>query len=216
VPEKNCKRRLLTSSANACQCVRRRPTNAFDSRTSCSSGRATAREVVVALGGIRPGTPGAEGGTGLTREDMIDTVAALFAIRDVPPKSIRDDNGRVHCASHSELAGKSRGPALYIETGSHVGERLRRELPQPLPRRVPGYVRVRNVTIARRLTNLWKDEYLGTRSHSCLGYVHPSVLAAVCYFRSGVDFDCASAFSSTPAPHPRFPFAQLRSDWERN
>ena len=70
---------------------------------------------------------------------MIDTLAELFAMRGVP-EHIRSDNGPEFIAQAIQRwLTQLEIETLYIEPGSPVGERLRRELPQPVARRVPGH-----------------------------------------------------------------------------
>lgn len=63
---------------------------------------------------------------GITSEDVIDTLAELFAMRGVP-EHIRSDNGPEFIAQAIGRWTKQLG----IQRWGAVGERLCRELPQP-------------------------------------------------------------------------------------
>ena len=64
---------------------------------------------------------------------MIDTLAELLAMRGVPGH-IRSDNGPEFIAHAIQRWLAQLGvETLYIEPGAALGERLRGELPQPLP-----------------------------------------------------------------------------------
>ena len=67
----------------------------------------------------------------ITSEDVIDTLAELFAMRGVP-RHIRSDNGPEFIArAIQRWLRASGGRDALRRTGQSVGERLRRELPQP-------------------------------------------------------------------------------------
>ncbi len=70
----------------------------------------------------------------ITSEDVIDTLAELFAMRGVP-KCIRSDNGPEFIAQgHPALDEAAQDRNLVHRAGQPVGEWLCRELPQPAGR----------------------------------------------------------------------------------
>ena len=117
----------------------------------------------------------------ITSEDVIDTLAELFAMRGVP-RRIRSDNGPEFIAQAiRRWLGQVDVETLVHRAGQPLGERLRRELPQPAARRVPGHGGVRE--LGRRpgeLTAAWREDYNHHRPHSSLGYVTPAEFAARC------------------------------------
>jgi putative transposase len=69
-------------------------------------------------------------------EDVTDTLAELFAMRSVP-RHIRSDNGPEFIAQATQQWAKQLAiETLYVEPGNPLGERPRRELPQPAARRI--------------------------------------------------------------------------------
>ena len=82
---------------------------------------------------------------GITSEDVIDTLAELFAMRGVP-KAIRSDNGRsLHRARFGSGSDGSGSTCCTLPRES-VGEWLCRKLPLEAQRRVPGPGTVREPT----------------------------------------------------------------------
>jgi transposase InsO family protein len=70
----------------------------------------------------------------ITSEDVIDTLAELFAMRGVPQR-IRSDNGPEFIARAIKPWTKhSDSRDTLHRTGQPLGERLCRELPQPAAR----------------------------------------------------------------------------------
>lgn len=116
----------------------------------------------------------------ITSQDVLDTLAELFAMRGVP-QAIRSDNGPEFIAQAIQDWLKRLGiEALYIAPGSPwengyaesfhsklVDEFLSREL-------------FDNAAMARRLTAAWRDDYNHHRPHSSLGYQTPVEFAAAC------------------------------------
>lgn len=116
----------------------------------------------------------------ITSEDVLETLAELFAMRGVP-RAIRSDNGPEFMArAVRDWLGRLQIETRYIAPGSPwengyaesfhsklVDEFLSREL-------------FESVTAARTLTAAWKEDYNHDRPHSSLGYVTPAEFAARC------------------------------------
>jgi transposase InsO family protein len=116
----------------------------------------------------------------ITSEDVIDTLAELFAMRGVP-RHIRSDNGPEFVASAIQGWLRQVGvEAMYIAPGSpwengfaeSFHSRLRDEF---LAREV-----FESLAAARRLTAAWREDYNHHRPHSSLGYQTPAAFAVVC------------------------------------
>jgi putative transposase len=116
----------------------------------------------------------------ITSEDVIDTLAELFAMRGVPGH-IRSDNGPEFIAhAIRRWLAQVEVETLYIEPGApwengyveSFHSRLRDEL---LATEV-----FENLAAARKLTAAWKEDYNYHRPHSSLGYVAPAEFAARC------------------------------------
>lgn len=119
-------------------------------------------------------------GRSITAEDVIDTLAELFAMRGVP-RHIRSDNGPEFVAKAIQRWLSQVGvAALYIEPGSpwqngyaeSFHSRLRDEF---LAREV-----FESLAAARRLTAAWREDYNHHRPHSSLGYQTPVEFALGC------------------------------------
>lgn len=124
----------------------------------------------------------------ITSEDVIDTLAELFAMRGVP-RHIRSDNGPEF------IAHAIRGwldqvdvEALYIEPGSPWENGYAESFHSRLRDEFLALEVFESLPAARRLTSLWKEEYNQRRPHSSLGYRTPAEFAA-----------CAAFAPATPA-----------------
>lgn len=132
----------------------------------------------------------------ITSEDVVNTLAELFAMRGVP-QAIRSDNGPefVSRAIQAWLE-KLQIQTLYVAPGSpwengyaeSFHSKLRDEF---LQREV-----FETLSSARRQTQTWNEDYNHHRPHSSLGYVPPSEFAARC---------AASATELLPATPPATP-----------
>lgn len=117
---------------------------------------------------------------GITAEDVIDTLAELFAMRGVPG-AIRSDNGPEFVAAAIQRWLKQVGvETFYVAPGSpwqngyaeSFHSRVRDEF---LLREV-----FENLVAACQLTAAWREDYNHHRPHSSLGYVTPMEFAARC------------------------------------
>jgi putative transposase len=133
----------------------------------------------------------------ITSEDVIDTLAELFAMRGVPG-CVRSDNGPEFIATAIERWFEKTGvQPLYIAPGApwengyaeSFHSRLRDEF-----LKVHAFADLRE---ARALTNAWQDDYNHRRPHSSLGYQTPASFAA------GGGANSVRATPSLRRPHPR-------------
>ena len=140
---------------------------------------------------------------GITSEDVIDTLAELFAMRGVP-RAIRSDNGPEFIAGAiQQWLAQVEVETKYIAPGSpwqngyaeSFHGRLRDEFLQ--------LELFESVTTARRLTSAWREDYNHHRPHSSLGYLTPGEFAARCAAS-------APGWASTPAAPPSQPIPPLQ------
>jgi putative transposase len=125
----------------------------------------------------------------ITSEDVIDTLAELFAMRGVP-RHIRSDNGPEFIAKAIRRWLESVGvQALYIEPGSPWENGYAESFHSRLRDEFLAMEVFENLPAARQLTVAWREDYNHVRPHSSLGYVAP------------VEFGrrCAASASATPA-----------------
>ncbi len=128
----------------------------------------------------------------ITSEDVIDTLAELFAMRGVP-RHIRSDNGPEFIAQSIRRWLKQVGvEALYIEPGSPWENGYAESFHGRVRDEFLAMETFDSLTAARALTAAWRADYNHRRPHSSLGYQTPSEFAAAC---------AASApASATPQP----------------
>lgn len=125
----------------------------------------------------------------ITSEDVIDTLAELFAMRGVP-KHIRSDNGPEFIAAAIQRWTKQLGiETLYIAPGSPWENGYAESFHSRLCDEFLGLEEFESLTAARKLTVAWKEDYNHYRPHSSLGYVTPVEFAA----------RCAASAPATPA-----------------
>jgi transposase InsO family protein len=116
----------------------------------------------------------------ITSEDVIDTLAELFAMRGVP-RHIRSDNGPEFIAhAIRRWLGQVGVEALYIEPGSPWENGYAESFHSRVRDEFLGLEIFDNLPAARSLTAAWKEDYNHHRPHSSLGYRTPSEFAAVC------------------------------------
>jgi putative transposase len=182
VPQKRRKRRRLGTSANACDRRRAEHRNdvwcwdfVFDRTTTGSQLKWLSivdehtRECL-ALKVARS----------ITSEDVIDTLAELFAMRGVP-KHIRSDNGPEFIAQAIRRWLESVGvEALYIEPGSPWENGYAESFHGRVRDEFLAMEVFESVPAARRLTAAWREDYNHVRPHSSLGYVAPVEFARRC------------------------------------
>jgi transposase InsO family protein len=114
----------------------------------------------------------------ITSEDVLDTLAELFAMRGVPG-AIRSDNGPEFVArAVRDWLGRLQIETRYIAPGSPWENGYAESFHSKLVDEFLSRETFESVTAARRLTAAWKDDYNHHRPHSSLGYVAPAEFAA--------------------------------------
>ena len=116
----------------------------------------------------------------ITSEDVIDTLAELFAMRGVP-EAIRSDNGPEFVA-HAIQGWLSRLniQSLYVAPGSPWENGYAESFHSRFVDEFLNQEEFDSLRSARPLTHLWRDDYNHQRPHSSLGYRTPVEYAAGC------------------------------------
>ena len=182
VPQKKRKRRRLGTSHNACH--RRRAEGkdhvwcwdfVFDRTTSGSTLKWLSivdeyTQECLALKVDRS----------ITSEDVIDTLAELFAMRGVP-RHIRSDNGPEFIARAIQRWTKQLTiETLYVEPGSPWENGYAESFHSRLRDEFLATEMFESLAAARKLSAAWKEDYNYHRPHSSLGYATPTEFAARC------------------------------------
>lgn len=116
----------------------------------------------------------------ITSEDLIDTLAELFAMRGVP-KCVRSDNGPEFVAEAiRRWLGQVEVETLYIEPGSPWENGYAESFHSRLRDEFLAMEQFESLSAAQRLTRQWREDYNQHRPHSSLGYVTPAEFAARC------------------------------------
>lgn len=116
----------------------------------------------------------------ITSEDVIDTLAELFAMRGVP-RAIRSDNGPEFVAHAIRRWLHQVGTqTLYIEPGSPWENGYAESFHSRLRDEFFGLEMFDSLHEAKRLTAAWREDYNHVRPHSSLGYQTPAKFAAGC------------------------------------
>jgi len=117
----------------------------------------------------------------ITSEDVIHTCRATCDARRAKVRSL-GQRSRFHRVGNSALAWSRRRGGAVHRAREPVGERLRRELPQPATRRVLGIGGVREPISGQAADQAkqWRRDYNHSRPHRSLGYVTPTEFAARC------------------------------------
>ncbi len=116
----------------------------------------------------------------ITSEDVIDTLAELFALRGVP-RAIRSDNGPEFIAKAVQAwLSRLQIETLYIAPGSPWENGYAESFHSKLVDEFLNRETFENVSAARQQTGVWKEDYNHDRPHSSLGYVTPTEFAARC------------------------------------
>lgn len=136
---------------------------------------------------------------GMTSEDVIDTLAELFAMRGVP-SAIRSDNGPEFVAKAiQDWLAKVGVQTLYINPGSPWQNGYAESFHSRLRDEFLSREEFDNVAEARRLTSAWREDYNHHRPHGSLGYMTPAEFA---------NGSAASAPGRAPAAPPPAPALQ--------
>jgi putative transposase len=133
----------------------------------------------------------------LTSEDVLDTLAELFAMRGVP-QCIRSDNGPEFVSKAIQAwLSQLQIEALYIAPGSPWENGYAESFHSKLRDEFLSQEEFDGLGAAKRLTQAWREDYNHHRPHSSLGYVTPAEFAA----RVGTA-SAAEKTSATPQPSP--------------
>jgi putative transposase len=117
---------------------------------------------------------------GITAEDVIDTLAELFAMRGVPA-AIRSDNGPEFVAKAIQRwLGQVGVQTYYIAPGSPWENGYAESFHSRLRDEFLLMEEFESLAAARRLTSSWREDYNHVRPHGSLGYVTPVEFAARC------------------------------------
>jgi transposase InsO family protein len=116
----------------------------------------------------------------ITSEDVIDTLAELFAMRGVP-QCIRSDNGPEFIAQAiRRWLAQVDVQTLYVEPGSPWENGYAESFHSRLRDEFLALEIFENLRAARELTAAWKEDYNHHRPHGSLGYQTPTEFAAAC------------------------------------
>ena len=136
----------------------------------------------------------------ITSEDVIDTLAELFAMRGVP-KHIRSDNGPEFIARAIQRWTKQLSiETLYIEPGSPWENGFAESFHSRLRDEFLATEVFESLVAARKLTATWREDYNHYRPHSSLGYVAPAEFAARC--------TASAPMLASATPQPTSPLQQ--------
>lgn len=134
----------------------------------------------------------------ITSEDVIDTLAELFAMRGVP-QHIRSDNGPEFIAKAvRRWLDRVDVETLYIEPGSPWENGYAESFHSRFRDEFLAMEEFETLMAARRLTQSWRDDYNHHRPHSSLEYMTPAEFAARCAASP------PETTSATPQPSPPF------------
>jgi putative transposase len=116
----------------------------------------------------------------ITSEDVIDTLAELFAMRGVP-RHIRSDNGSEFIArAIQRWLRQVEVETLYVEPASPWENGYAESFHSRLRDEFLAMEQFESLVAARKLTQAWREDYNHHRPHSSLGYVVPAEFAARC------------------------------------
>lgn len=116
----------------------------------------------------------------ITSEDVIDTLAELFAMRGVP-RCIRSDNGPEFIAhAIRRWLAQVDVQTLYVEPGSPWENGYAESFHSRVRDEFLALEIFENLRVARELTAAWKEDYNHHRPHGSLGYQTPTEFAAAC------------------------------------
>jgi len=180
VPRKTRKRRGLGTSANACH-VRRAEYQdhvwTWDFVFDRTSSGTTLKWLSIVDEHTRE-CLALKVARSITSEDVIDTLAELFALRGVP-RCVRSDNGPEFIAQAiGQWFAKTGVTSLYIEPGAPRENGYAESFHSRLRDEFLGLHAFADLREARTLTVAWREDYNHRRPHSSLGYRTPAAFAA--------------------------------------
>lgn len=180
VPQKKRKKRRLGSSKNACH--RRRATHMndvwcwdfiFDHTTN-----GTQLKWFSIVDEYTRENLNLKVRRSITSEDVLDTLAELFAMYGVP-NHIRSDNGPEFISHAIRKWVEQLGvDTMYIEPGSPWENGYAESFHSRLRDEFLATEEFENLRAAQRLTSQWQYEYNNERPHSSLNYMTPAQYAA--------------------------------------
>lgn len=182
VPHKKRKRRRLGVSGNGCD--RRRATHknhvwAWDFVFDKTAGGSQLKWLSIVDEHTRE-CLALKCDRGITSEDVIDTLAELFAMHGVP-EHIRSDNGPEFTAKAIRRWLEQLGVGtLYIEPASPWQNGYAESFHSRLRDEFLAVEEFESLAAARRLTAAWREDYNHHRPHGSLGYRTPAEFAARC------------------------------------
>jgi transposase InsO family protein len=182
VPQKKRKRRRLGTSANACHRRRAEHVNdvwcwdfIFDRTTSGSQLKWLTIEDEFTRESLALKVD-----RSIRSEDVIDTLAELFAMRGVPGH-VRSDNGPEFIAhAIQRWLEQVEVKTLYIEPGAPWENGYAESFNSRFRDELLATEEFENVAVARKLGAAWKEDYNDHRPHSSLGYLTPTEFAVRC------------------------------------
>ena len=182
VPQKKRKRRRLGSSANGCDRQRAKHKDhvwcwdfVFD-RTASGS----ALKWLSIVDEYTRECLALKVDRSITSEDVIDTLAELFAMRGVP-RCIRSDNGPEFIAhAIRRWLAQVDVQTLYVAPGSPWENGYAESFHSRVRDEFLALEIFDNLRAARELTAAWKVDYNYHRPHGSLGYQTPTEFAAAC------------------------------------
>ena len=122
----------------------------------------------------------------ITSQDVIDTLAELFAMRGVP-RCIRSDNGPEFIArAIREWLAQVDVPTLYVEPGSPWENGYAESFHSRVRDEFLALEIFDNLRAARELTAAWREDYNHRRPHGSLGYQTPAEFAAASCVPAGL------------------------------
>lgn len=182
VPQKKRKRRRLGSSKNGChrrQAESKDHVWAWDFVFDKTVGGTTLKWLSIVDEHTRESLA-LKTARSITSEDVIDTLAELFAMRGVP-QHIRSDNGPEFIAQAVRRWLAQVGvEALYIEPGSPWENGYAESFNSRFRDEFLATEEFESLAAARQLTTAWQDDYNHYRPHGSLGYQTPVEFAARC------------------------------------
>ena len=131
---------------------------------------------------------------GVTSEDVIDTLAELFAIRGAPNHILSDNGPEFIADTLRQWLDRVGVETLYIEPGSPWENGYAESFHSRFRDEFLAMEIFDSVRDAQDLTATWKDDYNTQRPHSSLDYLTPVEFAAACAAST-------SAKASVPAAH---------------
>ena len=182
VPQKKRKRRRLGTSENGCHRRRAEHVNdvwcwdfIFDRTTSGSQLKWLTIEDEFTRESLALKVD-----RSIRSEDVIDTLAELFAMRGVPGH-VRSDNGPEFIAhAIRRWLEQVEVKTLYIEPGAPWENGYAESFNSRFRDELLATEEFENVAVARKLGAAWKEDYNYHRPHSSLGYQTPTEFAARC------------------------------------